>query len=180
MRILTVLLALIGILPLLAPSCTQTAITYHQVGACNGGPSDAGEYNAGPNQAYVIFAIEKIDNSQNSNAFAYDPSKIFWTGNSRDAFDSNLQIYRYKLGPFATAPLTVNASGSIGFNPYGYGALVVQTAAADGASEANKTSYFLGYAGSGSAGNPTVLMSKSNASQTAWPYTPNCADIILK
>lgn len=171
MRISTILLALIAMFPLIAPSC-QTQITYHQVGACNGGRTQFGEYNAGPNQAYVIFAIENIDNTQNTNAFPYDPKNIFWTQNPKSAFDSNLEIYRYKLGPFATVPVTVNAGRSIGFNPNGYGALVVQTTAADGASEANNTSYFLGY--------QNVLMNKSNSNRTSWPYTPNCADIVLE
>jgi len=164
----------------MAPSCPNVTITYHQVGACNGAPTSDGEYNAGPQQAYVIFAIERIDNAQNPNAFAYDPSNIAWTSNTNDAFDSNLDIYRFKLGPFATAPITVGAGESIGFNPYGFGALVVQTVAQDGASEANNTSYFLSYKGSGAGGNPTVLMTKSNANQTSWAYTPNCEDIFLQ
>jgi hypothetical protein len=154
-------------------------ITYHQVGACNGGPSSDGEYNAGPNQAYVVFAIESIDNSQNQNAFAYDPSNIYWIDNSKDAFDSSLEIYTYVLGPFATVPTTVNAGSSLNFSPYGFGALIVQTVAMDGASEANNTSYFLGYQGSGSGTNPIVLLTKSDSSQTSWPDTPNCSDIIL-
>src|SRR5271170_146068 len=121
MRLPFVFLVLAGVLTLIAPSCPTTVIKYHQVGACNGGSTDDGEYNAGPNQAYVVFAIEEIDNSQNPNAFAYDPSNIYVTGNPNQAFDSNLSIYQYLLGPFATAPLTVNAQAAIGFNPYGYG-----------------------------------------------------------
>jgi hypothetical protein len=182
MRTMTLFCILGAILSLTAPSCPNglVNITYHQVGACNGGPSDNGEYNAGPNQAYVVFAIESIDNTQNLNAFAYDPSNIFWVANQNDAFDSTLEIYRFVFGPFATAPLTVNAQQSIGFSPFGYGALVVQTSATDGASEANNTAYFLGYKGSGVGTNPFVFMTKSDASQTSWPNTPNCADIVLQ
>jgi|HubBroStandDraft_6_1064221.scaffolds.fasta_scaffold1041449_1 hypothetical protein len=182
MRTLIFFSTLIAMVALMAPSCPNgfVNITYHQVGACNGGATPDGEYNAGPNQAYVVFAIERIDNTQNQNAFAYDPRKIAWTLNTNDAFDANLEIYQEIFGPFATVPTTVNAKTSMGFNPYGYGALVVQTVAQDGASEAASTSYFLSYKGSGSPGNPFVLMTKSNSSQTNWPYTPNCADIILQ
>jgi hypothetical protein len=175
-------IALMALMSLMAPSCPNgmVQITYHQVGACNGGATNDGEYNAGPNQAYVVFAIESIDNTQSPKAFNYDPSNILWVQNQNDAFDSNLEIYRYLLGPFATVPTTVNAKTSINFNPNGFGALVLQTTASDGASEANNTSYFLAYKGSGNPGNPVILMTKSNANQNSWPNTPNCADIILK
>ncbi len=177
------LLTMCAIFVLMAPTqnCPNgmVNITYHQVGACNGGPASDGEYNAGPNQAYVVFAIESIDNSHNPNAFSYDPSNIHWTLDSNDAFDSNLEIYTYVLGSSATVATTVNPGSTMSFNPFGFGALIVQTTAQDGASEANNTSYFLGYQGSGNGNNPTVPHAGRTCSQTSWPDTPNCSDIVL-
>jgi hypothetical protein len=50
---------------------------------------------------------------------------------------------------------------------------IVQTATADGAQGASQTPYALKY--QAAATDPTVLLTKSDASQTSWPYTPDCA-----
>jgi hypothetical protein len=154
------------------------------VGACNGGQGQSGDpstfYNAGPNQAYVIFDIEKIDNTTRSSVFNFDSTQVFTnSGSVKSSLDPTLMVYAQKLGPFAVGNYTVAAGKDIGFFAGAYGALVVQTSASDGASEADRVSYFLGYTGSNSGGVPPVIMSNTQSSVTSWPYTPNCADISL-
>jgi hypothetical protein len=171
----------ISVFPLLSTGCGSSSVTiqYSQIGACNGYNGSNGLVSAGANQAYVIFAIQGIDNSQNSSAFSYEPSSIGLTINGKfDAFDSSLALYHDILGPFGAVATTVQAAKSITFNPHGYGALIVQTTASDGASEANKTNYFLTY--QNPPANTSVVMSKTNSSQTTWPNTPDCHTIQLQ
>ena len=49
----------------IGPGCAglPVTITYHQTGACNGFVDSFGGHFLGPNQAYVFFGIEEIDNS---------------------------------------------------------------------------------------------------------------------
>jgi hypothetical protein len=170
-----------AVLPVALAGCpggapqSSVSIAYKQIGACNGFATPNGLVSAGVNQAYVLFAVERIDNTGNAAPFAYDPGNIgAIVAGHRDAFDSGLQLYKFILGPFATAPMTVAAGQTISFSPFGFGALIVQTMAADGASEADHTAYFLTYQGSG---NPLVVMTNTDASRTSWPYTPDCSTV---
>jgi hypothetical protein len=152
-------------------------IKWHKVGACNGGLGQGGDpstsYNAGPNAAYVIFAIEGVDNSQVSTAWTIDPTQ-FHVGSAK--FDPGLMIYKYVLGPFALINSPIPAKGVLGFSTNAYGAMVVTTTATDGASEADTASYSLQF--TPSSGAPGVVMEESPAASTA--YTPDCASVQLK
>jgi hypothetical protein len=169
-------------LPLLAlAACggTDATITYHQVGACNGGvytdqSGNVDAYSAGPQQAYVIFAIENIDNSQVTSSWTAQPTNFFVNSGIKDSFDPTLTLYAQKLGPFAMVSTTIPAGANYGFSPYAYGAVVVQTSAADGASEADTTKYNLLYTPTG----PGVILSQNPPASQA--YTPDCATVTLK
>jgi hypothetical protein len=162
-----------------AVSSSPVNITYHQTGACNGySPSGGGIVSAGPNAAFVLFGIEKIDNSGGSAAFAFDPTKLFVQQAVRHFIDPNLAIYRDILGPFAAVSTTVNQGQLMKFNPVAQGALAVQTTNSDGSTEANQTAYFLKY--NGSPTDPTVTLTKSDASRTSWPNTQDCTAITLQ
>jgi subtilase family serine protease len=151
-------------------------ISYHQVGACNGFPTPFGESNLGPNAAYVIFGIEEINNSQNTAAFAFDPTKLYVQQAIQEFFDPRLQIYRYILGPFAATATTVNAD--IRFAVNAFGATVVATTNSNGAVEANQTPYFLKY--NASPSDPNVNLVKTDAARTSWPQTLECTTIKLQ
>ncbi len=173
-RILVLSLATV----LVACAANKVTINYHQVGACNGYAGPNGAVSAGPNAAYVIFAIESIDNTQTKTNFNYNPASMCITQQNR-CIDPNLQLVHDVLGPFATVPVTVNAGQQMGFSPNGFGALVVQTVNANGAVEANQTNYFLNQYQNQPA-NTSVLLVKSNSSQTSWPLTEDSKQIQLK
>ena len=157
---------------------SPTTITYHQTGACNGFVDASGAHSAGPNQAFVIFGIERIDNS-GGPSFAFDPANLYvQQGANRRFFDSDLQIYSGVLGPFAAVPTNLTAEQNLGYSPTAQGALVVSTAATDGASEANNLAYSLNY--NRQPNDPPVNLVKSDASRTSWPYTPDCKTITLQ
>jgi hypothetical protein len=155
----------------------DATITWHKVGACNGGDSQSGDptesYNAGPYASYVIFAIESVDNTGVNQAWTLDATK-FHVGSV--FFDPGLMIYSAKLGPFALDTFPVPANNKLSFSTNAYGALVVSTTAFDGASEADTANYSLLYMPA--AGDPGVIMTQGPDASMA--YTPNCADVQLK
>ena len=171
-----------NLLPLLALAlcgCTpqpDAIIKWHKVGACNGGLGQGGDpstsYNAGPNAAYVIFAIESVDNSQVNKPWTLDATQ-FHVGTAK--FDPGLMVYHWVLGQVALTTFPVPASG-VAFQTNAYGAMVVTTTAQDGASEADTASYSLQF--TPSAGAPGVVMEQNPAASTA--YTPDCASVQLK
>jgi hypothetical protein len=173
---LRALLALLA-LPLCSCGAPDATIVWHKVGACNGGVSQSSDpsenYNAGPNQAYVVFAIESIDNRGVSQAWTVDATR-FHVGGA--FFDPNLMIYNAHLGPFALLTFPIPANSKLGFATNGYGALVVSTTASDGASEADTANYPLLY--TPAAGAPGVIMMQGPDASMA--YTPNCADVQLR
>ena len=151
-------------------------IKWHKVGACNGGLGQGGDpstsYNAGPNQAYVIFAIESVDNSQVNQAWTLNATQ-FHVGSA--TFDPGLMVYHWVLGQVALTTFPVPASG-VAFQTNAYGAMVVSTTATDGASEADTANYSLQFTPSG--GSPGAVMTQNSAASTA--YTPDCAAVQLK
>jgi hypothetical protein len=153
-------------------------ITYHQTGACNGFATSTGAVSVGPNAAYVVFGIEKLDNSGGTAPFAFDPTKLFVQQAVRDFVDPSLAIYPNVLGPFAAVATTVPKGGVIPFSVSAQNALVVQTTNPDGSTEANQTPFFLKY--NASSTDPTVLLTKSDASRTSWPNTQDCKTITLQ
>jgi hypothetical protein len=160
-----------------ATAASPANITYHQTGACNGFSTSTGITSAGVNQAYVLFGIEKIDNSGGSAAFNYDPTKLYVQQATRNFIDPGLSIYPNIIGPFASIATTVAKGTTLPFSVSGQGALVVQTTDANGSKEANQTAYFLKY--NAAPTDPPVLLTKSDATRTSWPNTEDCATISL-
>jgi hypothetical protein len=162
----------------IGPGCAglPVTITYHQTGACNGYVTGSG-YSAGPNQAMVIFGIERIDNSGGSASFAFDPAKLYVQQATQDFIDSSLSVYADIFGPLASVPTTLTPGQDLKFSVVGQGALVVSTTTTDGAVEANQTAYFLHY--NRAPTDPQITLVKSDASRTSWPLTQDCLTITL-
>jgi hypothetical protein len=155
----------------------STVINYHQVGACNGMPVTTGgapttTVFAGGNAAFVIFQVESVDNSKMSTAFSFDPTQLYIKDTPDRFLNPNSQVANV-LANFNLVPTMVPAGKSLTLD--GYGVTTVSTTTSDGAVEANKTSYFLNESGQSSS----VVMNKTNSSQTTWTYTQNCLDITL-
>lgn len=52
----------------------------------------------GPNQAYLLFGIENIDNSGRTTNFAFDPTKLYVQQASQNFIDPSLAICPNILG----------------------------------------------------------------------------------
>jgi subtilase family serine protease len=156
-----------------APTTSTATITYHQTGACNGYATNSGITSAGANQAYVAFGIEQLDNSGGTAPFAFDPSKLYVQQTIDNVFQPGATTAI--AGPFAAQAATVPAEQVVSYSVSPQAVIIVQTANANGAQEASATPYALKY--QAAATDPTVLLTKSDASQTSWPYTPDCATL---
>ena len=162
------------------PGCNglPVKIKYHQVGACNGySPAVGTGHSAGPNQAYVFFAIESIDNSLGTSSFAFDPARLFVQQATKVYFDSGLSVYADIFKASAVTATTVAAGATVNFGP-SFGALVVTTTNPDGSTEANATRYPAFYDAQSS--DPLVMTLDTNPSRTSWPNTQDCLAITLQ
>ena len=166
-------LTTIGCDPKNAPHDLVT-IRYKQLGACNGFGNGTGATSAGPKAAYVAFRISTIENKDSApRDFNFDPNRVYVNVTPR-AFTST-QLNLAQFNPFyATARLVAKGTTET-LNGAVIG--VVSTGAVDGASEANQTNYFLLY--DTPAGGQGVVMARDNSSQTSYPSTPDCTNIIL-
>lgn len=161
---------------LVAADCEQAhdvvTINYEQIGACNGFSSGSGATSAGPNAAYVVFRVSTIENTDSApRTFDFDPNKLFINASPR-AYTST-QLNLAQLNPFYATSRTVAPGATEALN--GAVIAIVQTVAANGASEANNTSYFLLY--DGGSGGQGVTLIKANPDQTSWPQIEDCTQI---
>lgn len=156
-------------------SSTSAKVTYKQYGACTFVPTPLGNATPGPYAAYAAFEVSSISNTT-TQTLHFDPTRLYvQQGTTRSYVDPVLAIFSQIFGPFAIDSATFAPGDSVNYSPAADLAVVVSTSTSDGANEANKTAYELGY--DSPAGEPDVIMVKSNPSQTSWPYTPNCCDI---
>lgn len=153
------------------PNGTAT-IDFKQVGACNGWIDAGVTHSAGPNAAYVVFKVHTIDNNAGKVNFAFDPAKMAVNSGSKPHMDSSLSLATF-VGVLQLIPTTVLQGKLVGLD--GFAVAVVSTANANGAVEANQTSYNLLY-DTGSA-DPGILFAKENPGQTSWPLTTDCKTI---
>lgn len=177
---LTVLVLIASLLAIGWNSCNSTptndvvTIRYQQLGACNGFNNGSGVTSVGPKHAYVAFKISTIENKDSgARDFNFDPNRLYIDQTPR-AFTST-QLNLAQLNPFYATSRFVAKGTTETLN--GAVIAVVSTVATDGASEANKTSYFLLY--DSPAGGQGVTLVKANPSQTTWPNTPDCTNIIF-
>jgi hypothetical protein len=158
-----------------AVGCAGTAqVTYRQVGACNGWVSGDVTHSAGPNAAYTVFQVTSVDNSNGKAAFTLDPSKLAVNAGGAKPLSAALTTElasAVKIAPLS--PITVAAGQKQSAS--GYGVAVVPTVNANGAVEANATSYFLIYQGTST--DPGVLLTKQDPGRTSWPVTEDCKKI---
>ncbi len=171
---LAALAAVLGLASCQTPLAGPAAIiTYHQVGACN----VAGDATPAANQAFVIFAIDKIDNTQSGINFNFDPTKLYTNSGAADPIDPQVPATQQILGGQQIGPATISAGNTHYFGNSPFGMAEVATTAANGAAEANNVNYNLNY-NTGTA-DPPILLQKLNLGRTIWPDTPHCSDINL-
>jgi hypothetical protein len=167
-----------------ASTAQPVAILYHQYAACNFVPTNPGAAATGSNAAYVLFAIEGLDNNGLGTIdFHFDPARLYVVDPNtglRDysAATPTLQLYRYIIGTDAALAQTVprnvaDVDGAL----IGYVALIVTTKATDGPSEANATTYNLAY--DRQPGDPPVVLFNNSSSHPSTIGQDDCSKLGL-
>lgn len=158
------------------PGKPVVTISYHQVGACNGFNTAYGETNAGPNAAFVVFAIESVDNTKTASTFSFDPSRLYVRQTIDEFMDQGLLS---TIPSGSQVRSTSIAKGKVvTLSPHEFGPLVVSTKNANGAVEADQKAYDLNYNRKNS--DPQVATKNTNPSRKAWPQTLDCSTIVLR
>jgi hypothetical protein len=156
----------IGLLLMCCGACSPVAIiSYRQFGACG---SD--------HKALVFFSLLQLENASGTAPATFDPYASFVQGHQNDGqglgfidLGTTGQL-SVNLGFPAAEKVTAAAGQTVTLNTIGVAP--VATTAADAATEANNTPYFLVASG--------ALGDKLNANQTSWPVTPSCQDVNIK
>ena len=172
MGMLMLLIAMVGVLAGF-DGCNQNGtatVNFEQIGACNGYLDGGSLVSAGPNAAFVLFKVHDLDNRQGKVNFNFDPARMFVNSSTPRAYMSSTLSLATTLGVFRLIATNVPQSQDTGLD--GYAVTTVSTANANGAVEANNTSYFLSY--ETQATDPGVVLSKKDPSRTSWPLTENC------
>jgi len=169
----------------ISPVGTAT-ISYQQVGACTG----YGAMTGRPNQAYVIFRVDTVDNANGNVDFLFIPNRLYvdqstekqkaeWVGGWKRQFVSEDTKFLKDLGASGISPKSISHGGKIDINSFIV--VAVSTVNANGSAEANQRSYALSYDSAPVQGetDPAIVLHKTNATQTTWPETENCNAIKL-
>jgi hypothetical protein len=158
------------------PGKPVVSINYHQVGACNGFPTSFGETNAGPNAAFVVFAIESVDNTKTTSTFAFDPTRLY-VHQTVDEFINDALLSTIPAGSLVQS-VSVPKDKLVKLAPREFGPLIVATNNPNGAVEANRTAYSLSYKPKSS--DPQVETHNTDPGRKSWPATLDCSTITLK
>jgi 6-phosphogluconolactonase (cycloisomerase 2 family) len=149
-------------------------IRYHQVGACNG----IGAAEAGDNHAFVVFAIDAIDNRATQIDFKFDPARLYATdAGAHDFIDPSLPAAQQTLAAHQIAKATIAQGKRATFGAASFGMLLIHTVAKDGASEEDQSNAPLYY--DAQSGDPPIVLERLNPLRGAWPSTPGCGQIAL-
>lgn len=72
----------LGVLAAVLSGCSGSSnapvsIEYRQIGFCNTYPSPGGERAAKPNEVFVVYKIDAVDNSKRNAAFTFLPTRLY-------------------------------------------------------------------------------------------------------
>lgn len=166
-------------------------ISYRQLGACNAYDAADGRVSTRQNEAFVVFQIQAVDNTHGKVDFTFVPSRLYvdqstekqkaeWVGNLIHRTISNDPRFSEAVGVGGVEPIVIYAGKKI--EPKAVAVVAVATATANGAEDANKTSYELLYETQviGGETDPAIRLTKTNAAQTSWPQTDDCKAIKMQ
>ncbi len=132
-----------------------TTISYRQVGICKGYDTAAGLVTARSDQAFAIFKIEGVDNTQSSKRFDFDPTHLYvdqsnpeqraktavWDKNRRFVFPD--ARFAQNMGVSGAVETTIPEGTKLGINGFAVVPLGINNPS--GGPEANQYSFDLVY-----------------------------------
>jgi hypothetical protein len=187
-----------------ADNSTPVSIDYRQIGVCDTYPTPGGVRASKPNEVYVVYKIDAVDNTKRDADFNFVPYRLYvdkaeWGGSQtpwktkpfemqdwfarrdRRHFISNDTIFAQAVGVRAVAPMIIppTAKTDIG----GYSIVTVAFSDENEKAQAGQTFYKLAYdlqeGGDSVPADPPVVLNNANAAQATWPHPANCQELTL-
>lgn len=170
-----------------------TMISYSQIGICKSyTPLNGNELKTKPNEGFVIFKIESVDNSKQSDVFNLDPERFYVDQTPADMMQKNLSFHTRRF--MDADPRFAKAMGVQGLARTAFPAkqttevnsfviVPVRTDSALGGAEANQYSYDLTYDTTTTEaqwGTLEVVSTKTNPASTKYSMTENCKELAYK
>lgn len=170
-----------------------TMISYSQVGICKSYATQTGdEEKAKPNEGLVIFKIESVDNSKQSDAFNLDPVRFYVDQTPADMMQKNLSFHTRRfmnadprfekaMGVQGLARAVFPANQKSDVNSFII--VPVRTDSALGGAQGNQYSYDLTYDTTTTEaqwGTMEVVTTKTNPADTKYTVVENCKELSYK
>jgi hypothetical protein len=196
-----------GVLAALLSGCTDNStpvsIDYRQIGFCDTYTTAGGVRAAKPNEAYVVYKIEAVDNAKRNTDFNFVPARLYvdpgewgtektpWKSKPGDAQDWFYQRDRRRyvfndtgftqaVGVHALTPEVI--SPAVRQETAGF-AIVDVPAPGQGRS-LEQISFKLSYDsqernGESIPADPPIILNSTNGGQAAWPHPASCQELTL-
>lgn len=184
-------------------NAAPVSIDYRQIGFCNTYTTAGGARSAKPNEVFVVYKIEAVDNAKGNRDFSFLPTRLYvdpgewgekrtpWKAKPGDAMDlwyrrdrrryiSSDTGFAQAMGVRALAASVMPHAAKT--QVAGYSIVEVPTPGEGHPLEqtAFKLSYEPQEAGDDTPADPPVVLNNSNAQETAWPHPSNCQELTLE
>src|ERR1019366_9112421 len=190
-------------------STAPVSIDYRQIGFCNTYTTLGALRAAKPNEVFVVYKIDAVDNTKRNADFTFLPTRLYVDratvkqgaepgtnktpgvakpGEMQDWFarlDScrfvpNDTSFAQAMGVRAIAPIVISPGAKTEINGYS----IVVVAKPDENLPVDQISFNLSYdsqEGDGGSirADPPVVLNNTNAARTSWPHPGNCQELAL-
>lgn len=179
-------------------SSAPVSINYRQIGFCNTYATSGGARASKPNEVYVVYKVETIDNPQRNADFTFLPTRLyvdsaewgasqmrweskpgemqdFFAARDQRRFIANDSSFAQALGVRALEASVISHGAKKEIAGY---SIVVTPLPGEGqpVERAVKLSY---EPQTGDPADPPVAVNNVNPSQSSWPHPANCQDLAL-
>jgi hypothetical protein len=205
---LSFLLPCFGVLTAVLSGCadsstTPVSIDYRQIGFCNTYATPGGVRASKPNEVYIVYRIDSIDNAKHNADFTFLPTRLYvdsaeWGENKmpwaskpgemqdffalrdRRRFIANDTGFAQAMGVRGLESSVISHGAEKKIMGYS-----IVSAPMTGADRPAEHFYKLSYEAQEGDGNwssvdPPVVMNNANAAQSSWPHPENCKDLALE
>jgi hypothetical protein len=185
-----------------ADNSTPVKIDFHQIGFCNTYTTPGGARASKPNEVFVVYKIEAIDNAKRSADFNFVPTRLYvdpgewgakqtgWQSRPGDAQDlwyrrdrrryvSSDTAFARAMGVRALAPSVISHAEKKEIMGYS----IIEVPMPSGGQPLEKTAVTLSYdpqvGEEGTPVDPPVVLNSTNAAQPSWPHPADCNELAL-
>jgi hypothetical protein len=193
----------------LSSSDAPVSVDYRQIGFCNTYTTPGGVRDSKPNEVFVVYKIDAVDNAKRNADFTFLPARLYVErataeegaergtnktprvakpGEMQDwfarrasrRFVPNNTSFVQAMGVREATAAVISPRAKTAINGYS----MVAVAKPDEDHPVDQISFSLNYdpqEGDGGSipADPPVVLNNTNAAQTSWPHPDNCQDLAL-